>query len=157
MYPQAIEIASLTGDVASERSSVLFQRIKPAALDADVLTRQHRERVYRVGSLFGVPPLEKLGQQRKEPLPEFGIDSVQPMVEAALADHLWHVSVLVEEAAGLVDVATEEGGGYQGEGHQLSGREPNLGIVVEAAHGLQEVGTQTVEGGYWIVPAVLLL
>src|SRR4051794_13141741 len=120
MYPQTIKIAPLARDVASERSSVLFQRIKSAAPNADVLAHHHRKRVHRVvGSLFGVPPFEKLGQQRKESLPEFGIDGVQPVVEAAFTDHLWHVAILSQEPAGLVDVGTEEGGSNQGNGHNF--------------------------------------
>jgi hypothetical protein len=48
------------------------------------------------------------------------------MVEAALADHVGHVAILlVEEEAGLVDVGTEEGGSYQGDGHHFGGCEPN--------------------------------
>src|SRR3954465_8556867 len=77
------------------------------------------------------------------------------MVEAAFADHPWHVAILVEKPAGPVDVGAEEGSGYQGNGHNFGGGESNLGIVVEAAHGLQEVVTQAVDGGYGIVHAVL--
>src|SRR4051794_913087 len=77
------------------------------------------------------------------------------MVEAAFADHPWHVAILVEKPAGPVDVGAEEGSGYQGNGHNFGGGESNLGIVVEAAHGLQEVVTQAVDGGYGIVQDVL--
>lgn len=134
---------------------MLFRRIKSAAPNADVLAHRYWERVHRVGSLsFGVPPFEELGQQRKESLPEFGIDFVQPMIEAAFAEHLWHVAVLAQEAAGLVDVGTEEGRGYQGDGHNFGGCEPNLGIV-KAVHSFQEVVAQAVDGGYGIVQVVL--
>src|SRR3954467_3673561 len=77
------------------------------------------------------------------------------MVEAAFADHPWHVAILVEKPAGPVDVGAEEGSGYQGNGHNFGGGESNLGIVVKAAHGLQEVVTQAVDGGYGIVQDVL--
>jgi hypothetical protein len=87
-------------------------------------------------------------------LPEIGIDFVQPVVEAAFADHLWHIAILTQEPAGFIDVGAEEGCGYQGNAHNLGGCEPNLRIV-EAAHGLQEVVTQAVDGGYGIVQVVL--
>jgi hypothetical protein len=57
------------------------------------------QRVHHAG-LFGVPSLEELGQQQQESLPEPGINGVQPVVEAALADHVGHVAILlVEELA----------------------------------------------------------
>src|SRR4051812_30288214 len=77
------------------------------------------------------------------------------MVEAAFADHPWHVAILVEKPAGPVDVGAEEGSGYQGNGHNFGGGEANLGVVVETAHGLQEIVTQAVHGGFGIVPNVL--
>jgi hypothetical protein len=76
------------------------------------------------------------------------------VVEAALADHLWHVAVLMEEAAGLLEVGAEEGGGHQGNGHHLGGREPDLRIVL-VVDGLQELLTQAVDCGYGIVHDVL--
>jgi hypothetical protein len=45
----------------------------------------------------------------------------------------------VEEQAGLVDVAVEEGSGHQGDCHHFSGGQPGLGIVAAVRHGLQEV------------------
>src|SRR5919205_3922385 len=76
------------------------------------------------------------------------------MVKATLTDHVWHIAILVEEAAGSIDVGAKESCGYQGNGHHLGGCEPELGIV-KAAHGLQEVLTQAVDGGYGIVQGVL--
>jgi hypothetical protein len=76
------------------------------------------------------------------------------MVEAALADHLLHVGVLVEEPASLVDVGTEEGRGHQRNGHHFGGGEPDLRIVA-MVDGLQEVVAQAVDGGYGIVQGVL--
>jgi hypothetical protein len=83
---------------------------------------------------------------------------MQPMVEAAFTDHLWHVAVLlVEEPAGFVDVGAEEGCSYQWDSHDFGCCKPNLGIVVEAVDGLQEVLTQAVDGDYGIVDHILLI
>jgi hypothetical protein len=65
------------------------------------------------------------------------LDGVQPVVEATLTDHLWHVAVLVEKPAGLDDVGAEEGGSHQGDAQNFSGGGPDLGIVA-AVHSLQE-------------------
>ena len=50
-----------------------------------------------------------------------GSMAMQAAVEVRFADHRWHVAVLVEEPAGLLDVAAEEGRGHQGDGHHLGG------------------------------------
>jgi hypothetical protein len=109
---------------------------------------------------FGVVSLlegEDSGQKLEEHPPERrGLYGVDAAVEVRFADHLLHVAVLVEEQAGLVDVAPEEGGGHQGDGHHFGGCEPDLGIVA-AVDSLEEVVTQAVDGGYGIVQAVLLI
>jgi hypothetical protein len=64
------------------------------------------------------------------------------------------IAILVEKAAGFVDVGAKEGCSYQGNSHDFGGGEPNLGIV-EAMHGLQEVLTQAVDGDYGIVDHIL--
>jgi hypothetical protein len=46
---------------------------------------------------------------------------MQTAVEVRFADHVGHTAVFVEESTGLFDVATEEGSGYQGDGHDLGG------------------------------------
>jgi len=61
----------------------------------------------------------------------------------------------MQEPAGTVDVATEEGGGHQGNGHHLGGREPDLGIVGAAVDGFEEVVAQAVDGGYGVVQVIL--
>jgi len=63
----------------------------------------------------------------------------------------------MQEPAGTVDVATEEGGGHQRNGqHHLGGREPDLlGIVGAAVDGFEEVVAQAVDGDYGIVQVVL--
>jgi hypothetical protein len=60
----------------------------------------------------------------------------------------------MQEPAGTVDVPAEEGCGYQWNGHDFGGCEPDLGIV-EAMVSLQEVVAQAVNGGYGIVQVVL--
>ncbi len=62
---------------------------------------------------LGVAPLEDFGQQREQPPPKPKLDGMQEAaVEAAFAyHHLGHVAVLVEERAGFVEVAAEEGCG----------------------------------------------
>jgi hypothetical protein len=63
-----------------------------------------------------------LGQQLEKYPPERGLDGVQATVEMRFADHLFHVAVFVEEPASFFDLAAEEGGGYQGDGHDFGGR-----------------------------------
>jgi hypothetical protein len=60
----------------------------------------------------------------------------------------------VEEAASLVDVASEEGGGDQRDAHHFGGGEPDLGIV-SVVDGFQEIVAQAVDSGYGIVQGVL--
>ncbi len=100
--------------------------------------------------------LEGLGQQLEEHPPKRGLDGVQAAVKVTLAEHLWHVAELMQEPVCLLDLAAEEGRGHQGDGHDLGGGQPGLGIVAAAvADGLQEVIAQTVDGGYGIVQCVL--
>ena len=75
-------------------------------------------------------------------------------VEVRFGDHVGHVAIFVEEPAGMVDVGAEEGRSYQGNGHNLGGGEPSLGII-EVVHDPQEVFAQAVDGGYGIVQGVL--
>jgi hypothetical protein len=63
---------------------------------------------------------------------------VQTVIETTFTDHLWHITVLMEKAAGFVDVSTKESGSQQGNTHNFGGRELDLGII-EVVHGLQEV------------------
>src|SRR5215210_19944 len=155
MHAQAVKVAPLAGDVASKRPSVLFGRIEPAAADADVVAHRYGQGVDHVCLLWVVGwLLEGFGQQRKESPPRRRLDGVDAAVEVALAYHGGHVTVFVEEAASLVDVASEEGGGDQGDGHNLGGGQTGLGVVA-AADGLQELVAQIVDSGYGIVHRVL--
>jgi len=105
-----------------------------------LIAYRHRQRVHRVRLQFGVVSLfEDAGQKLEEHSPKRRLYGMDAAVEVALADHLLHVAVLVEEPAGLVDVAGEEGGGYQGDRHHFGGGQPGLGIVAAVVYGLQEV------------------
>jgi hypothetical protein len=79
---------------------------------------------------------------------------MQAAVEAAFAQCLFHVAVLVKEQTAFVDVAAEKASGHQRDGHHLCGGDKNLGIVA-VAHGLQEFVAQAVDGGYGIFHCVL--
>src|SRR5215217_9068295 len=116
--PQAVEVAPLAREVASERSGAFFGRVEPTAVDADVVADGHWQGVHHV-ALMRVVLLERFGQQIKERFPEVGLYGVQPTVEATLGDRLGYVAVLVEERATRLDVAREEGRGHQGYGHHL--------------------------------------
>jgi hypothetical protein len=154
MHPQTVEIAAFACNVAAESSAVLFLwGIELATADADVVASGHRQRIHHVG-LLGMALLEDLGQQIEEHLPERRVYGVQPAVEAALRDRLWYVAVLVQKRAARLDVAAEEGRGHQGDGHDFSGGEPDLGIVA-MAHGPQKVLAQAVDGGYGVFQCVL--
>jgi hypothetical protein len=37
---------------------------------------------------------------------------MQTVIEAAFTDHLWHIAVLMEKAAGFVDVSPKESGSH---------------------------------------------
>jgi hypothetical protein len=149
MNPQTVEEALLGGDVAPK----LFALVESATPDTDVVAHGDGEAIDHVlPRVIGL--LEDGGKDGEEGLPARGVDGMQSAVEPALGYHVWHVAVLVEEEASLVDVRAEGGGGCEGHRHHLGGGEASLRIVVVTG-GLQEIVAQAIDGGYGIFQVVL--
>src|SRR5215211_349032 len=149
MHPQSVEVATLARDVAPEVHALRVRGIESTATDTDVVAHRDRQGVHYI-SAVGVSLLEELGQHGEQSLPQVGVYGVKPSVEAALGEHALHVAVLPKKQAGFLDVAAEEGRGYQSDAHNLGGRHPSLRVIAQA-HRFGKLFAQAVGGGYGIV------
>jgi hypothetical protein len=137
MNPQTLEIAALARDVAAKSLLMLFARIDPAALDADVVAHRHGQGVHYV-ALVGMGSLEGFAQNIEERPPKVRVYSMKPSVEASLGDRLVDISVFIQKRPCLLDIAAEESSREKCRTHHLGSAEADL-LVVAVACGLEEL------------------
>lgn len=157
MYPQAIEVAPLGSDVATEVHAPAVRRIELAAANADIVANGARQGVHHVSPsslTIASAFLEHLRQKSEKCLPHGGFDGMKPSIETTLADHLRYVAVLTQKRTALLDVPTEESRPNQGYGHHFGGGDQGLRTVAVARR-LQELVTEAIDGDYGIVQCVL--